>query len=71
MEKDEWVHTYFDHAGSRCFVFCHELGKQTLCTKHHPLRRVNHLDIDVLAMKRLGADYLRARSRLAITKAWG
>ncbi len=71
LEKDEWIHNYFDRAGSRCFLYCHELGKQCLCTKHHPIRRVEHLEIDTVALRQIGAEYILSAVDIVNYKSLG
>lgn len=60
LEKDEALKEYFDHWGSRCYVFSSELYKnnnQYLCGKNDDVS-VEQLDIDTEALKELGCQYI-------------
>ena len=63
LEKDPFLAGLFDDWGGHVDLFASELGKvsgysRRVYTKHAPRRAVEHLEIDVPALRELGADYL-------------
>lgn len=60
LAKDETLHHYYDDWGSRCCILTSEIkkdGNKYLCSKNENLT-VEHLDIDVDALKDLGCQYV-------------
>jgi hypothetical protein len=57
LEKSRELRDYFDNWGSRCYIFSAELGKRYLFPRNDG-RSIDRLDIDVAALKDLGARYL-------------
>jgi hypothetical protein len=65
LEKDPLLERLFDDWGGHVDLFASELGKvsgysRRTYTKHSARRSVEHLEIDVAALRELGADYVLA-----------
>ena len=63
LEKDPFLAKLFDDWGGHVDLFSSELGKvsgysRRVYTKHAERRAVDHLEIDVPALRELGADYV-------------
>ena len=57
LEKSETLRHYFDDWGSRCYLFSSELGQYYLYGKNSN-KVVEHLDINVNALKDMGCQYV-------------
>jgi hypothetical protein len=71
LEKDAPLQKYYDTWGSRCYLFSHELNRQYLYTKKNPIRRVDHLDIDTIALRQLGVEYIFSAVEIGNSKQLG
>lgn len=66
LEKDVNLKNYFDKWGSRCYIFSNELyetGNQYLFGKNDNIV-INHLDIDLEALRELGCQYIISSVRI-------
>jgi hypothetical protein len=70
LEKDESLRIHFDDWGSRCYFYSSEM-KARFCTKHDQKRRVEHLDINVPALRELGGDWVLAAVEIANARELG
>jgi hypothetical protein len=56
LKKDASNRHYFDHWGSRCYIFLHELGRYYLYA--HGKKTVKHLNLNTKTLKRMGGEYI-------------
>jgi hypothetical protein len=64
LEKDEGLRRHFDDWGSRCYFYSSEL-KGRFSTKHDEKRRVEHLDVDLHALREMGGAWILAAVEIA------
>lgn len=57
LGKSPELRDYFDHWGSRCYIFSAELGRDFLCGKDRR-KGVRDLNIDTARLRQLGAEYV-------------
>lgn len=69
LEKNPTLRWGFDAWGSRCYLYCSELGNGTgvqhYYTRYRPPRRVKNLEIDTDALRELGCDYILSAVEIA------
>jgi hypothetical protein len=70
LEKDESLRRYFDDWGSRCYFYSSEL-RGRFSTKHDQKRRVEHLDINVQALRELGGAWILAAVEIVNARELG
>ena len=58
LEKSPEIKDYFDNWGNRCYLFSSELGLNFLYGKNTDIREVKNLEIDTVALKNLGCEYV-------------
>jgi hypothetical protein len=71
LDKSPALADYFDHWGSRCYLFSAELGQEYLFTKTGVTRRISRLDIDVHALAQLGGRYILSAVEIGNANALG
>ncbi len=71
LEKAPLLQKYFDTYGARCYLFVQELGKNYLYTKKHSKRSIKHLDIDPVALQRLGVRYIFSAVKIGNNEQMG
>ncbi len=76
LEKSPRLRKHFDEWGGHVDLFSSELGTvsgygKTLYTKDAPVRAVQQLDIDVAALRELGADYVLSAVEIRNHEALG
>lgn len=57
LDKSEEIRNYFDKWGNRCYLFSAELGREYIFDKNSEVH-VQHLDIDLDALRSLGCQYI-------------
>jgi hypothetical protein len=69
LEKSDELRRYFDHWGSRCYIFSADIGKDVFIPKTEatPIR----LDINTAALRELGGEYVLSAVPLANASALG
>lgn len=76
LAKDEGLRTWYDHWGGHVDLMSSELGRVSgyarhVYTRDAAIRRVEHLEIDVDALRELGADYVLAAVEIGNHEALG
>jgi len=58
LTKNDEIRKYFDNWGSRCYIFADELGKQLTFTKTDSKKSVNNLELNTIALKNMGGEFI-------------
>ncbi|GGE37337.1 hypothetical protein GCM10011391_15290 [Pullulanibacillus camelliae] len=57
LKKRASLQRYYDHWGSRCYLFVAELGKHYMYTKNSH-KQIHHLNINTTVFKKMGGKYI-------------
>lgn len=69
LRKDTSNRHYFDHWGSRCYIFVHELRRHHMYA--HGKKIVKHLNLNTRALKQMGGTYIFSAVKIANAKENG